>query len=749
MLLRFDVIEEVGRFAALKHKAEQFSSLSLIYARNGYGKSTLCAILRSASEDEPNYIAARRKLDAQKESRVQSTWKDAGTIAFGGGKWNSCPGKIYVFDQEFVQQNLHVGESVTRENKRSLLPVVLGSRGVELARKVIDLDKEQRDLATASAKNSAIIRASCPVVTTADLLAYCQRAVPEEIDQRIEHAERAVQLAKQAVTVQQKTGLRLVEAPALAHLEEIAGRTLTSIAPDLQRKVERHVAKHGLVPNGDRWLKYGTDHLTGDTCPFCDQNVAGNGMVAAFSTYFSAAFAELIQERDSAIAAIDKLLENDAIAKTVDSNIVDVSFWAQVCDLPSSPCLDPEQREEIRAGLDALRSLLNQKVSDPLKCVMLGESRQSITSAFQLLEGYNGTISACQMSIEEAKAEAKEADLFKAERVHSQWLALGRKRAEPVKKAAADYAADEVRRTEVEAEKRMAQTALTTYAKDVMTERQDEINDLLSAFGANFKIADAKANFKGREPNTDYAISIGSSTLVVGDRSETEPSFKTVLSAGDKTTLALAFFLTQLRAEPELGRAVVAFDDPFNSQDMNRQFETTSQVRAIAKLACQTFVFSHDPRFLQMIEKDADASKIRTFQLMCTDKGEGSISSWSSAAELKSLYVRQAEMIREFATQGTPLKDETPQSTLQAIRPFLEDYIKARFPGRFADHELLVPMIEAIRQAGSDDPLHGSVDELLALNEYTRRNMHGGGQSPDPVGLRAQARKVVQLVGSY
>ncbi len=127
MLLRLDVLEEIGRFAALRHKAEQFNRLSLVFARNGYGKSTLCAVLRSASEDQPNYITARRRLDASKESRVQSTWAPARTVAFGGGKWNSCPGKIYVFDQEFVHQNLHVGESVTRENKRSLLPVVLGS----------------------------------------------------------------------------------------------------------------------------------------------------------------------------------------------------------------------------------------------------------------------------------------------------------------------------------------------------------------------------------------------------------------------------------------------------------------------------------------------------------------------------------------------------------------------------------------------------------------------------------------------
>lgn len=86
---------------------------------------------------------------------------------------------------------------------------------------------------------------------------------------------------------------------------------------------------------------------------------------------------------------------------------------------------------------------------------------------------------------------------------------------------------------------------------------------------------------------------------------------------------------------------------------------------------------------------------------------------------------------------------------MQVIRPFLEDYIKARFPGRFIANEQIVAMTDAIKLVGPDDPLFDSVDDLLALNEYTRVNMHGGGQVPDPVALRAQTKKIVALVGKY
>lgn len=748
MLLKFDAVEEIGRFAVLRHKAEPFSRLSLVFARNGFGKSTLCAVVRSASNDQPNYIAARRRLGAKNESRVQSTWSN-GTVAFGSGKWNSCPGKVYVFDQEFAHQNLHVGESVTRENKRSLLPVVLGDQGVSLARKILDLDREQRELATATSKSAAVIYAKCPVVTSADILAFCQKDIPTDIALRMESSERAVQLAKQVALVQSKAPLRVIELPSLDYFKEICRRTMDTVSDDVGERIRRHIEAHQLGPQGDRWLKYGVDRLADDTCPFCDQNTSGVDIVEAYNAYFSAAFAQLLTDRDGALAALDALLDDGGLRTSVRRNEEDSAFWAQVCPLPAKPSLTVEQLDFVIDSLEALRALLREKVANPLKIVSFGDRSTSFDVSFALLDAYNQAVTPCVSAVETAKADARDADLAKAERIRSQWVAFTARQTEPIKTAANDYARGEARRKEIEREKKIAQDALTTYADAVMSTRQDEINALLSAFGANFQIANAKANFKGREPNTDYAILIGKNNLAVGEKSETEPSFKTVLSTGDKTTLALAFFISQVRADPRPNEAIIIFDDPFNSQDMNRQFETTSQIRAIARNACQTIVLSHDPRFLNAIEKDADGSITRTFQLLCSDSGQGSISPWSSATELKSLYIRQAEMIREFAGQGIPLKGTTIESVVQAIRPFLEDYIKARFPGRFAAHEQIVPMTDAIRQAGQSDPLFGSVEDLLSLNEYTRVNMHGGGQAPDPVALRAQAKKVVAIVGKY
>lgn len=58
-------------------------------------------------------------------------------------------------------------------------------------------------------------------------------------------------------------------------------------------------------------------------------------------------------------------------------------------------------------------------------------------------------------------------------------------------------------------------------------------------------------------------------------------------------------------------------------------------------------------------------------------------------------------------------------------------------------------MAKAIKDAGADDPLYSSADALIALNEFTRPNMHGGADNPNPDELRAQGKKLIRIVGSY
>jgi hypothetical protein len=59
VLLRLELLAEIGRFKSLRHKAPQLTKLSLVYGRNAQGKSTVCAVLGSAALSDPRLIATR------------------------------------------------------------------------------------------------------------------------------------------------------------------------------------------------------------------------------------------------------------------------------------------------------------------------------------------------------------------------------------------------------------------------------------------------------------------------------------------------------------------------------------------------------------------------------------------------------------------------------------------------------------------------------------------------------------------
>jgi wobble nucleotide-excising tRNase len=747
MLLKIETIQEIGRFASLKHQAPQFGKLTLVFARNGYGKSTLCSIIRSAADQDTLLLAARRRLGARAESQVQTKWQFEGAIDFSNGHWNACPGNIYIFDTEYVRHNLYVSDSVTIENKRNLIPVVLGAKGVALANTISALDAELRERTTKKADVERLIKAAHSIIT--DVKAFVEANVPDDIDKQIELAERAVELARHASAVKEKKDPTSVPQITIDGPEDIAARGIADISEHAAASIKGHIATHRMHPNGERWLKYGVEHMQGTACPFCTQDTSTVPLVAQFRGYFSVAFEKLSTDIEAFRSLLKEAYGNngEAIEAILKEHRADFAFWAGVCDLADVKVLSSEEATVIKGAIKALIDLMDRKAANPLSKTSLGLDRQSVIDGLAMLDSYRQSFDANVLLIQKARRGAATADLAKAQATLAKLNAWKAKLSAPLKSQLASWVDHERRRSEIEKEKVVAKEKLRDHMKNTISGREGDINDLLEVFGATFRIADTKASFVGREASTDFSISIKGHSVKAGNSTKAEPGFDTVLSSSDKFTLALAFFLTQVRSDPKLAEARIIMDDPFSSQDMDRQWETTSQIRALAKEACQVIVLSHDPRFLALIEKNAPSAV--TFQMQCDDEGGGAIRNWSSEAELKELYVRQSERIREYATKQVLLPDVTIEALAKDLRPFAENFIKARFPGRFGPLEMLDAMIDQIEAAGNGDPMFKNVANLRAINEYNRDNMHGGAAHPQPTELQSQCKRIVRIVGNY
>ena len=508
----------------------------------------MCSVLGSAALPDAQLIATRKRLGAKTEPRVALEWA-VGTVSFNSGRWNSSPGPVYIFDQDYVERNVHVSGSVTRDNKRQLLQIIIGQRGVDLAREIATTDNEIRLTVNRLAELERAIKGAHPVIS--DVATFCSFAIPEDIEVQIASATRALNLARQAAAIHQKRLPRSFEIMTLANYEDVLASSVTGVSQTAAQRVAEHIEQHGMVVHGERWIKYGLDHMHRGNCPFCSQDIEHVDLVGAFRDFFSEAYSEHTLRVEEAGQRLKSLREDGplGIRTLFAQNATDFEFWSEVTELPVLPEIAPAQIAEIEEGIGLLCDLFDTKMSGPFSQIKLTSDRNKVARAFELLRTYNNEVRGCLDEIERVRREVQQADPVRAEAVLNSKKAIQAKTAAPLSSNATEYLSLVARRRELNTKRADLQTELRAYAGTTLSARQREINELLTLFGANFQIVDAKAGFVGREANTEYAIELGTHVLRVGVGSQSEPSFKTVLSAGDKFTLALALFFTQVRAD--------------------------------------------------------------------------------------------------------------------------------------------------------------------------------------------------------
>jgi wobble nucleotide-excising tRNase len=346
VLLRLELLAEIGRFKSLRHKAPQFTKLSLVYGRNAQGKSTVCAVLGSAALSDPQLIATRMRLGARTEPRVALEGA-AGTVSFNSGRWNGSLGRVYIFDQDYVERNVHVSGSVTRDNKRQLLQVIIGQTGVELAGAIAATDTETKVTATRLAELERAIRGAHPVIT--DVVAFCAFAIPEDIEAQIGNATRALNLARQTAAIVQRKQPRLFELVSLAAYEDVLESSVAGISQTAAQRVATHIEQHGMAAHGERWIKYGLDHMQGENCPFCSQGIEHVDLVGSFRDFFSEAYSEHTRQIEETGQRLKALQEG--IGAALAQNEADFSFWNSVAELPILPKIALEQIAQLEEGL--------------------------------------------------------------------------------------------------------------------------------------------------------------------------------------------------------------------------------------------------------------------------------------------------------------------------------------------------------------------------------------------------------------
>lgn len=758
-LAKIIAIRNVGRFLNAGASGDTtFRNCTLIFAPNGRGKTTLCAILRSLRESEPAYVIGRSTLGSTEPPEARLLLGD-GPVSFSGGSWDKAMPELAVFDGAYVTDNVYSGEAVDTPQRRNLYRVIIGTDGVALARRVEDLDSQIRQKnADVREARRALQRHIPPGVEFDE---FVQIAEDAEVDDKITAATREVEALGRADQIQRRAALGRLTLPELpSGFSELLGKSLDGVASDAERRVADHIRAHIMAGRGEAWLAEGLAFIRDDDCPFCNQKLTGIELIEAYKTFFSDAYHRLRDE----IAAFSRRVETElgdrsiaAVDRAIHESTTGCEYWEQYCTL-TAPVLAKgiDLSATIAALRETCRELIARKQAAPLEPIEPGQpfasACQALDEAKAAVNVYNATVDTANAAIAAKKQQTGTADVRTVETKLARLRAQKVRHTTEVKRAYQVFQTLSAEKEDLDRQKAETRQQLDTHTANVIDHYGRSINRNLDRFHADFQISTPSHGYQGGTASSSYRIIINDVPVELGtpDTPRDRPSFKNTLSAGDRSTLALALFFAELERDPERARKVVVLDDPFNSQDAFRQSQTVQQIKRLSDACAQVIVLSHNQHFLKMLWDRVPPDRRKTLQLGRVGEQNTTIAEWDIEEAVKSRYRDDVDRLQRYYSDS----EGNPRDIIQKVRPVLEGFCRNLYPSQFTDRDMLGAMIAKIRADGKTHQLHEILDDLDDLNAYTRRYHHGENPNAateplDDGELRGSVKRTLTLVGCF
>lgn len=744
---RFQLLRNVGQFDSVNAGAQlALTPLTLIYAENGRGKTTLAAIMRSISTGDATVIQNRHRLGAANPPHIVLTVGGA-QIVYQNGAWQQPLPPVAVFDDDFVAANVCSGIEIDPSHRQNLHELILGAQGValnaELQRRVADIEQHNRELRT---KEAAI-----PVAQRAGLTvdAFCALPADNDIDPRVQEAERNLAAAQAADAIRQRDTFLPLSLPGfdLAAVEALLARTLPQLQAEAATQVRDHLRQIGR--GGEAWVGEGMTRLSavavdgeGNTCPFCDQDLSNSPIIQHYEAYFSDAYNNLkaaITETGQAIKAAHDGEIQAAFERALRVAVQNREFWGGFMDVPVIEVDSAAILRNWTAARDAVLNVLRAKATAPLDAMALPQEAISAVEVFardaQGIAAISATLIGCNAHIALIKEQAATANVNALTNDLARLRAIKARHSPPLNAACDAYAAEKDAKTATEALRTAARDALDQYRNTIFPAYEQSINDYLGRFNAGFRLGAVGSVNTRAGSSANYNVVINN--VEVGLTANGGPSFRTTLSAGDRNTLALAFFFASLDQDPSHPNKIVVVDDPMTSLDEHRSLTTIEEVRSLAGRVRQVIVLSHSKPFLCAIWEGAD-TQTRSSLRISRDGAGSTLAAWDVHQDCITEHDRRYALVRAYIQAANAANE---RAVAQALRPILEANLRVSFPADFPPGTLLGPFIGVCRQRlGQPNQIMvaADIDELDRLKTYANRFHHDSNAAWQTVAINDQ-----------
>jgi wobble nucleotide-excising tRNase len=544
------------------------------------------------------------------------------------------------------------------------------------------------------------------------------------------------------------------------------------LSKEAQEKVEIHI-ENSLKERDTSWLENGLNLVTEDMkCPFCAQPLSESPIFHLYQEFINESYLmasdkfELASgEFELEVSSIGVVLEE--LEEVVKNNQETIREWSDRIESIELVYDFKESRNLFWLIEVECRRLIKSKEKDLLTPVDLTQFNSLVEQFFEhidfsdynlLVKQFNESISDFLLGLGAATSQSIQTQIDSIKESKERYKANLLSDLE----AYDNIDKDKINNTREINELR---NEITKEQGKSIGRHKDSINELLKNFNSMIRIGMLEKDNKGNRGATriTYVITFVDSQLSV--LVDDKKIFNRILSAGDKSALALSFFLSKYK-EKNFDESILVLDDPISSLDIHRKDATIGEVEKLVNNGYQTFVLSHDPFFLSevlkrsILSKDTKCYEIDAFYKDTNPYDDDSAQYISSKLVHRNnfesyvlhSYTQEYNKLKDFVVSAT--EDEKAE-VARSIRPILEAYLRFILPSTFLPNDWIGGMIKKIRNENDRNSACYDRDDRLSsiqkINEYSKSFHHADGfdtkiQSLDILTVKNYAKETLKFI---
>ena len=734
-------IKNVGKFTDYSVNTTptwngEFRPITLVYGQNGIGKTTFTSILKSLKENDA-LLYQLRTFGTRNSPEVSIKFDDhPAPIKYSNAEWDTDFPIIEIFDIHFINDNVYTGFEILPQHKKNLFEIIIGQEGIRLKKEISDVKISIKE------KNIALKEIEAKVfkiISGFDISTIINFQLDSEIEKRITEKKIEIDTAKSTEKIKNTALLkRITKIDFDIRFEKVIEFLQTSIdtiSEKYLKMVDDHKSSLNLATKSEQWIKDGYDNISDNKCPFCLRSFdATVEIINAYKQYFNEEYISLQEKTkllQNKVKAINPELILSNIEKENNHNTGFLEFWGNYIKKDVSSFSISSYQNSIIELSKKLTELVDEKTGNPIKAIApdailaISELNSTINELNNLIDAHNVLIDDFNTSITELKnKESKDLVVLEKELQRLQAISTRHSNNE-VKEQCRKYIEEQEESEKLKVKNTEFQGELKRYSKDTFDKYSCIINTYLQKFAAYLEIREMKSTYKGGgdEPFAEYGLFVSGNKVNFKDNA-CDPSVKYCLSEGDKTALALSFFLAKLHIDTEIGKKIIVFDDPISSFDIERKNSTITQLYNLGLKANQLIVLTHNLLFAKEFwDKVKSNCQVLKF---CELRKSTQIVDYDIENETLNGLFKDYSVLDNFLTNGVDT-DLEKRNVARCIRPILEGYFRIKFYGEFTANEWLGEFIGKIDNSIPGQPLFRLREfssDLHEINDYSKKFHH-------------------------